>query len=161
MVKSEIIFAVIALVVSIILPIIPLGSCCLFFLVIILGAAAGYVAGNFDKPADTGAAAGKGAAAGAIAGIGALVGAPIGYIISNAISGPAAQQMISNLMEQSGINYNSAMSGSPLLSGVVGGCCCGVVDILLMAGLGALGGMLWSQIGGKKTAPPPPTSVIS
>ncbi|MGH2521762.1 MAG: hypothetical protein ACRDH2_04580, partial [Anaerolineales bacterium] len=45
-------------------------------------------------------------------------------------------------------------------SSTVFACCIGVFDVLLMAGLGALGGLLWYQIVGQKgTAgtPPAPT----
>ena len=116
-----------------------------------LGLGAGFLAGAFDKPSDNGAATKAGALSGVIGGVGALAGQLIGTLINGIVVGPEATAKI---VEQLGLPSNS--DPTAYWAGLVGsGCCFGILDLALMAGLGALGGILWWQISGKKTVAAP------
>ncbi len=132
----------------------PLCSPCV---VVFLGLGAGYVAGVFDHPAASNKAGSAGAISGAVAGIGALVGQAVGAAINSMLIGPQRAQQ---LYQTFGV---PASAGGPNFAqlywlGLVGGTICiGVMDILLMAGFGALGAYLWWQTTGKNAASAAPT----
>ena len=116
-----------------------------------IGLGAGYLAGVLDKPLQPGDSAKSGAGAGAIAGVGALIGGMMGGVGNMLIVGPAKTAA---LLRQLGLPADS--SGASYYLGALGGpCCIGLVNVVLMAGLGALGGLLWYQISGKQAATPP------
>lgn len=121
---------------------------------LIAGLAAGFLAGVFDKPLDNGGSAKSGAGAGAIGGAGALIGQLIGGIGVVLVVGP---DQAAKMMRQFGMRMSTDTSGvAGYYTGALGaGCCFGLVDVALMAGLGALGGILWYQISGKRAALPP------
>ena len=146
MLKSGLIFGAIATLLSVVAALVsPL---CVPCLAIFLGLGAGYLAGVFDKPIDNGGASRAGALGGLISGIGALLGQLIGAGINGAIVGP---ENASRIIEQLGLpNAGGDFSTSYWCGLIGGGCCLGIFDIALMAGLGALGGLLWWQISGKK-----------
>jgi hypothetical protein len=125
---------------------------CVSCLAVFAGVGAGYLSGVFDKPADQGGSAKVGAGAGAIGGVGALVGQVIGGMASAAIQGPQAG---AEILRQLGVPVDaSATSPAGFYTGAfISTCCFGLVAVALMAGLGALGGLLWYQ----RTAPKPPT----
>jgi hypothetical protein len=153
MLKSGLITAGVMLVLAIGVSL--LSPICVPCLAIFVGLGAGYLAGLFDKPASNGAVAKAGAAAGAIGGVGAIVGHLIGGVINVFIVGP---EKAMELMRQWGFPSDMLDSSNPTAyyAGAFGGACCvGLVDLLLLAGLGALGGLLWWQITGKKAAAPP------
>jgi len=123
---------------------------CVPCLAIVAGIVAGYLAGVFDKPLTAGGSAKVGAIAGAIGGVGALLGQIIGSILNTIMVNP---QQVIDFMEQLGFPttyYDPSLVG---LSQIISGVCFGVLNIVLMAGLGALGGILWQQIAGKDTPP--------
>ena len=124
----------------------PLCVPCLAFF---LGLGAGYLAGVFDKPLDNGSSAKSGAGAGAIGGVGAIIGQMVGALLNAVIVGP---ERAARMLEQLGLPMATPDSfGSGYWIGVIGsGCCFGLLDVALMAGLGALGGLLWWQISGKQ-----------
>ncbi|HOT91278.1 MAG TPA: hypothetical protein PLN71_06855 [Anaerolineae bacterium] len=123
---------------------------CVPCIALLAGLGAGYLAGVYEKPFASGGAAKAGAIAGAIGGVGALLGQFIGGIINSVLVDP---QTIMNVLEQLGLptTYDPSMIPTAQIGG---GVCFGVLDIVLMAGLGALGGILWQQIAGKKTDTP-------
>ena len=124
-----------------------LSPLCVPCLAVMAGVGAGYLAGVWEKPLTSGDSAKVGAIAGAIGGAGALLGQIIGGILNAILVDP--QQMM-RMMEQFGLpaNYDSNF----FLIGQIGGAVCfGLLDIVLMAGLGALGGILWLQIAGKNS----------
>ncbi len=130
-----------------------LSPICVPCLAIFVGLGAGYLVGLFDKPASNGAVAKGGAAAGAIGGVGAVIGHLIGGAINVVIVGP---EKAIELMRQFGLPVDAASSPAAYYAGAFGGACCiGLIDLLLLAGLGALGGLLWWQITGKNSAMPP------
>ena len=123
---------------------------CVPCLAVAAGIGAGYLAGVFDKPITSGGSAKVGAIAGAIGGVGALLGQIIGGILNAILVGPEGAM---DMLEQFGlpIAYDPNLY---YISFIGSGVCFGVLDIVLMAGLGALGGILWQQIAGKKTDTP-------
>ena len=124
----------------------PLCVPCLAFF---LGLGAGYLAGVFEKPLDNGSSAKSGAVAGAIGGVGAIIGQMGGALLNAVIVGP---EKAVKLVEQLGIPVATSNDfGAAYWVGIIGsGCCFGLLDVALMAGLGALGGLLWWQISGKQ-----------
>lgn len=124
---------------------------CVPCLAAVAGIGAGYLAGVFDKPLTSGGSAKVGAIAGAIGGAGALLGQIIGGILNSMLVDP---QTVKDMMEQFGFPTTYYDSSFVQLSQIGGGVCFGVLDIVLMAGLGALGGILWLQIAGKKNDTP-------
>src|SRR5262245_34678874 len=73
MIKSGLIFGGVLLVAQVLTGAV-LNPLCGLCVGLVIGSATGFVAGLFDKPADSGAGAKSGAGAGAIAGVGALIG---------------------------------------------------------------------------------------
>lgn len=148
MVKSGLILGLVALIitalVTLILPI------CTPILAIIIGFFAGYLAGVFDKPINDGQSAKIGAIAGAISGVGAILGQIIGAAIKANVVGPEG---VMEIMRQFDIPVSSDILNlyTPMVYGSA--ICIGLVNVLLMAGLGTLGGLLWHQISGKKSQP--------
>ena len=109
------------------------------------GIGAGYLAGVFDKPLTSGGSAKVGAIAGAIGGAGALLGQIIGGILNSLLADP---QTVIDMMQQFDLPV-AYDPGMVRIAQIGGGVCLGLLDIVLMAGLGALGGILWQQIAGK------------
>ena len=128
---------------------------CVPCIALLLGAGAGYLNGVFDRPSAQNSALKAGAGSGAIGGGGALVGHLIGGALNAVVVGP---ESVRQMLEQFGLSA----SDDPVVyyGGVFGGACClGLFEIVLMAGLGALGGLLWWQMTGKNMAggaPSPP-----
>jgi hypothetical protein len=124
---------------------------CVPCLALALGAGAGYLAGQFERPSETGRGAGVGAGAGALAGVGALIGHVVGGLINAVITGPEGS---ARLLEQLGIDVGNTGSNPVAYYGgaLVVACCFGLLDVALMAGLGALGGLLWYQMTGRNQA---------
>ena len=146
MIKAGIIIGVVALV-------LVLGSA---FLIspfcapcwgVLLGLAAGYLTGVFDQPAVMNDLVKKGAIAGAIAAAFAGLGSLIGGVINAVMLNPADLQ---NLGDALGVQLPN-MDSTSIWTGQLGGACCvGLLNLALMAGLGAAGAALWWQISGKK-----------
>jgi hypothetical protein len=132
---------------------------CVPCIALFAGAGAGYLAGMFDKTLSQGASAKSGAGAGAVGGAGALIGHVVGGMATALIFGPESS---AELMRQFGFDVPaSAASGGPAFYATAFGtsCCFGLFEVALMAGLGALGGLLWYQMTGKNMAggtPPMP-----
>lgn len=121
---------------------------CVPCLAMAAGIGAGYLAGVFDKPLTSGGSAKVGAIAGAIGGAGALLGQIIGSILNSIWVDP---QNVIDMMEQ--FNLPAAYDpGMVRITQIGGGVCFGLLDVVLMAGLGALGGILWYQIAGKNNS---------
>lgn len=146
MYRSGIILAIISLVVAIGATLLsPLCTPCAS---LFLGVAAGFLAGVFDSPQDNNASAKAGAIAGAIGGIGAMLGQFVGAGVNGALMGP---EQTAQLLEQFGLNVagQTDIASTYWISLVGGAVCFGLLDVALMAGLGAVGGLLWWQITGK------------
>ena len=155
MVRSGLILGALALFVSagatLISPV------CVPCIAIFLGLGAGYLAGLFDKPATSSATSKAGAIGGAVGGIGAILGQVIGAVINSTIVGP---QGLQSIYEKLGVPTGNMNLTQTYWIGVVGGTLCfSVLDVLLMAGFGAVGALLWWQTTGKNAVPPAPTVV--
>ena len=150
MFKSGVIAAIVSLVLA--LGSALLSPICVPCLALFLGFGAGLLAGVFDKPSTSGEAAKVGAIAGAIGGIGAIAGQIVGAGLNALLVGPEAAARIA---EQLGIQTGGQMPfGTGYWAGLVGSAVCfGVLDVVLMAGLGALGGLAWRGLAGGKKGP--------
>lgn len=115
---------------------------------IIVGLGAGYLAGMWERPSESGLATRRGAFAGAIAGVGAIIGQPLGALANAALLGPEASAA---MVEQLGLDVGGAAVDPVMFyaSAFGSGCCFGLFSLVLMAGLGALGGIIWWQTTGK------------
>ena len=155
--KSALIFALVAFVLIVGVSLIsPLCTPCLAILV---GAVAGYLAGVFDKPITKPAAVKGGALAGLLAGIGAFLGQIVGSIINGATVGPEGA---ADLLRQLGLSTGGTdMTLTYWVTMVVSTLCFGLLNLGIMAGLGALGGMLWNSFNNKTVTPPPPPVIIN
>jgi hypothetical protein len=149
MTKSGLIVGVITLILG--TGVTLLSPFCVPCVAILAGAGAGYLAGVFDKPDVSRASARSGAIAGAVGGAGALLGHLIGGAINAMLVGPAGGAAIA---QQLGLpvtsDYPAAYYGAT--AGIA--CCFGLGEVALMAGLGALGGMLWFRLSGQKLTAP-------
>ncbi|MBN1920947.1 MAG: hypothetical protein JW892_06865 [Anaerolineae bacterium] len=150
MVKSGLIFGAVMLVVA--LGVTLLSPLCVPCAALFIGLGAGYVAGVFDKPRTNQAALKSGALAGVIAGAGGFIGQAIGTAINASVMSP---DQVMELMRQFGIDA-SQMGGANVgyWGGLIGSAVCGgIFAVLLAAGLGAIGGILWWQMTGKNANP--------
>ncbi len=145
MVKSGLIFGAIAfvLVLGSAIVITPFCAPCLG---LVLGIAAGYVAGVFDKPINSGESVRKGGMAGAIAGALGLVGGLIGGVINGALLNPAS---IENFTKVFGVNNYSISQSQIWTYQLTFAVCVGLFNIVWMAILGVAGGAIWFQMKGK------------
>jgi hypothetical protein len=146
MVKSGIIIGVVGFV-------LVLGSAVIFSPLcapcwgLILGLAAGYLGGVFEKPLNNNEVIKKGAIAGAIAAGLILVGALIGGVINAALLDPSDLQQMYELL---GVT-DYTLDQTTIWVGQLGSAVCGgLLNAVLMAGMGAAGGALWWQTQGKK-----------
>ena len=145
MVKSGLIFGAVAfvLVLGAAIVITPFCAPCLGF---VLGIAAGYVTGVFDKPINSAESIRKGGTAGAIAGALGLLGSIIGGVINGALLNPASIQSFTQVL---GMNNYTVTQTQIWTYQLVFGVCVGLFDIVWMAILGVAGGALWFQTRGK------------
>jgi hypothetical protein len=155
MVRAGLIVGGITLVLGIIggfiLPLVCIPCVALF-----AGLGGGYLAGQFERPGASGDSARRGAGAGAIGGVGALLAHVISGAANALMIGPeGAAQMLRNFgLELPG---PAGISPASYYAGAIGGACCiGVLEVALMAGLGAVGGMIWYQTRGRSSTPPAP-----
>jgi len=116
-----------------------------------IGLGVGFLACLWDKPADGGSGAGLGAKSGAIAGAGGLFGQVIGTIINGMVVGPEKAAEFSAMI---GLPATQLDTGTYWAFQIVINGVCGLTNVALAAGLGALGGLLWYQTVGKNQAPP-------
>jgi hypothetical protein len=125
---------------------------CIPCLAVVAGLGAGYLAGQFDRPGPGAAAARTGAGAGAIGGVGALLAHLVAGAGNAYLLGPEAAVDLARAL---GLDTGSVDNPIAFYGGALAGACCvGLFEVALMAGLGALGGLLWGQIAGPKAAPP-------
>ncbi len=154
MLKAGLIGAAVGLILAIIAAVItPFCNPCA---ALVLGLGVGVLAGVFAKPITGGGSAGEGAKAGAIAGAGSLLGQMIGAVINGFVVGPEG---VARLYRQLNLPVD-INTQSYWLFNLGGNCLCALVNVGLAAGLGALGGLLWYQIAGKKQSPPPAPSTF-
>jgi len=128
---------------------------CIPCLALLAGVGGGYLAGMFDTPAENGGAVRVGAGAGAIGGVGALLAHMVGGLVAAFTVSP---EQAAEMMRQFGVEVETT-NATAYYAGAIGGACCfGLFEIAFMAGLGALGGILWYQIVGKNNTPSMPAA---
>ena len=122
---------------------------CSVCLAVFLGLGAGYAAGAFDRPLESGEATKQGAAAGALTG-GLMI---FGQIIGGGLN---AGSMVNNPDIQM---FNDMLGLPPAdptmiwISALLGACCIGLLNLGILAGLGAAGGALWGNMNLKNDDP--------
>ena len=119
---------------------------------IFAGLVAGYLAGVFQKPALSPEATKLGASAGAIAGGVSVVGSLIIGLINGLTVKP---ENLAAMYELLGIQAATVDETSILAIQLVTGCCMGLLNVALGAGLGAAGGAIWYKMTGSKLQQPP------
>jgi hypothetical protein len=125
---------------------------CIPCLALFAGLGGGYLAGQFDRPGTGSLSARAGASAGAIGGVGAL----LAHLISGGVAAfTVGPEGAADLARQLGLDTGGAVNPAVYYGSALGSACClGLFEIVLLAGLGALGGLLWYQITGKQNTPP-------
>jgi hypothetical protein len=114
---------------------------------LLLGLGAGYLAGGFEKPTAQKSASKTGALAGVIGGGGTFLGQMVGAIINAIFVGP---EKAAQIVHDWGLLSTPASSPALYWIGFFGSnLCVVIISVLLMAGMGALGGLLWWQTTGK------------
>jgi hypothetical protein len=117
---------------------------------IVVGLGVGFLACLWDKPATGGSGAGLGAKAGAIAGVGHLGGQLLGMLVNSLLVGPEGA---AEFASQLGLQTAALTPAQYWITQVVINGGCGITNIAIAAGLGALGGYLWFQTIGKNQTP--------
>ncbi|MCS7281920.1 MAG: hypothetical protein RMK65_02325 [Anaerolineae bacterium] len=131
---------VVALLFTLITPI------CDPFWALVLGFGAGLLAAFWERPVASGAGAQIGAQVGALTGGGILLGQMIGAVLNGLIVGP---EQAARLIRRFGVPFRYEHPAQYWAYLLGGNCCCALVNVLLAAGLGALGGLLGYQFWGK------------
>jgi hypothetical protein len=157
MAKSSVIIAPITFVVVIICALLNNIFCvCSPIAAVVLGLAAGGLCVYFEKPADAEKAAVRGGIAGAISGLVALVAQTISETVALVIlsAGKTPVACLPGLCEQASAPTSQA---AYIASSFFSSCFCGLMLLAIMAGLGALGGILWHRYGNKAKSIPLPS----
>jgi hypothetical protein len=117
---------------------------------IVIGLGVGFLACLWDRPATGSSGAGLGAKAGAIAGVGHLGGQLLGMLANGLLVGPEGA---AEFLDQLGLDAATMEPAAYWVSQIVINGGCGITNIAIAAGLGALGGLLWFQTIGKNQTP--------
>jgi hypothetical protein len=148
MIKSGLIIGVVTLLLVVVAAA-GLSPLCAPCVAIILGLAAGYLAGVFDKPISSGDSAKKGAIAGGIAGVLGMLGNIIAGLINAVVLGSMGMMDSFNQI----LGLPSSDPATVWIGQIIAALCIGIINLVLMAGIGAGGGAIWYQITGKKRIP--------
>lgn len=122
----------------------------------VLGIGTGYVAGWFDKPAKVESSLSRGTVAGILTGIGVLAGQILAAVVNGVLVTNSEQ--LPRLMQDIGLsdfvitNPNEYWQATLTVTSF-----CGIFNLALIAGLGALGGAIWFQT--RRSTPPSNTPV--
>ena len=150
MFTSGLIIAAVALILvlggTLLLPI------CTPCIALFLGAVSGFLTPHFEKTPEKPRAVTRGAYSGAIAGIGAFLGQAIGATINAVLVGPSGA---ADIARSFGFQAFSGFDSGYWIGMVASTVCISVFNVLLMAGMGALGGLLWWQFIGRENASSP------
>lgn len=150
MVKAGGIGAAVGFVAALILTLItPLCNPCA---ALFIGLGAGVLAAFWERPAAGGDGALKGAEAGAIALAGGLLGQMAGAVLNGIVVGP---ERAAQLVRRLGLPVESQQPAQYWAYLLGGNCCCALMNVLLGAGLGAVGGIIGYQIWGKSAGASP------
>jgi hypothetical protein len=109
---------------------------------IAIGLGVGFLACLWDKPTSQSSVAATGAKAGVIAGGGHLVGQVLGMVLNGLLVGP---QGAAELLRDLGLSTEAMSPRVYWITQIAVNTSCGLTNIALAAGLGALGGLLWQK----------------
>jgi hypothetical protein len=114
---------------------------CTVCFALLAGAGAGWLAAYWVRPVREGDAAGVGARAGAFSAVGGVAGQTLGGVMNALLIGPAGA---ADLAQSLGLGGFEFPSDTAYYAGAIGGqFFCGLVNVGLMAGLGALAAFLY------------------
>ena len=126
---------------------------CTVCFALVAGAGAGWLAAYWMRPARQEEAASVGARAGAFSAIGGVAGQTLGGVMNALLIGPAGA---ADLAQSLGLGSFEFPSDTAYYAGAIGGqFCCGLVNVGLMAGLGALAAFLYVKYS-RQGQPPQP-----
>lgn len=123
-----------------------------------LGIGAGFLAGVFDGPGSAAAGARSGAGAGAIAGLSAIVGQMLSAAGLAAFFPEGSQYAAELVARWTGAAPVTLTAANVWAQQLGIGCCVGLINLGLMAALGAGGGALWYQMRGAAHSVAPPAA---
>jgi hypothetical protein len=103
----------------------------------LLGIGVGYLAGWFDKPRTANVSLSRGIIAGNIAGIGAIAGQMLATVISAVL--------VTNLEQLPAWMRQFLLSESLVTDLTASSFFCSLINLGIITGLGAVGGMIWFQ----------------
>jgi hypothetical protein len=109
---------------------------------LLAGVLAGYLGARALQPATIGLAARTGTGAGALAGLGALLGHVFSGVAAISLAGPIPAAA---LIERFGPSVDATSPASYYATALAFACCAGLVEVVLMAALGAVGGIVWHR----------------
>jgi hypothetical protein len=158
MVKSGVIFGIVAFVLILLVTLVsPFCGICLG---LFIGLLAGYFAGVLGRPVSSRESLRMGAIAGAIAGAIGFVGQLIGGVLNSLVVNPATLEQFYKVFGLPNITLTQAQITT---SQILAAGCTGLYNILWMAIVGLAGGALWYQAMGKNQSPTklPPQEPIS
>jgi len=126
---------------------------CVPCLTVVFGLLAGYLAGTFDKPTDQNRSVRAGALSGLLGGVGMLLGQAIGAILNSVLIGPEGT---ARMLAQMGLFAGGPAQIAQLywIVIILSTLFLAASDIVLMAGFGALGGLLWWKMSRSKPGIP-------
>ncbi len=109
-----------------------------------LGIGVGYIAGYFDKPLKVETSLGRGTIAGSIAGLGVAVGQMAAAVVNGILVTNSEQ--LPALMKEIGLSeFIISNSDEYWQATLTVNSFCGIFNLALIVGLGALGSVLWFQ----------------
>ncbi len=120
-------------------------TCC----VIPIGLGAGYLSAFWDRPQQMGDAVRKGALGGAISGIGVILGHVAGAILAIVFRSEQLAAFSREFSRSLGVDASGTSEMYTYAGIVIGQGCIGLIGLVLIVGLGALGGLIWWQVTGK------------
>jgi hypothetical protein len=139
--KTALIFGICSFFLFLVLTVIL--ACLTPCLALLLGGGAGWLAAYWTKPRDPNSAAITGAQAGALSGIGALLGQAVGGLVQSQFVTPDMLAQVTEFYESLGFEGVTVPLDSTFFGTLIGGqACCGLLNLGLMAGLGALAAFL-------------------
>jgi hypothetical protein len=137
-------------------------ACCTPCLAMLAGAGAGWLTAYWTRPGTQDDAVRVGALSGALSGLGALVGQVVGAILSARLMTPEmideAYDVVADLFQSLG---PEGLEGFQVPSteivtriSIITQAGCGLFNVAIMAGLGALAGLLYFRYRGRRSEPP-------
>jgi MFS family permease len=117
---------------------------CTLCLTPFLGISVGYIAGGFDKPLRAGASLRRGGIAGGITSVGVIVGQILATVVNGILVTNSDKLPI--MMREMGLSqFIITNSNEYWQATITVNSFCGIFNLALIVGLGAMGGMIWFQ----------------